>query len=444
MEKCNTLKINDKSFPYNKVDYSKYDVIVVAFSGGKDSIACFLNLLNTGCPIGKIELWHHDIDAERPFMDWPVTRSYCKVFAKAFGVKIYFSWKNGGFEGEMLRTNAATNSISFEAPREDGTIEILTAGGESDKFNTRNMFPQKSPDLSVRWCSVYLKIDVASKAIIHQPRFLGKKVLFITGERAEESAGRALYATKEYHKTDAKAADAGKLIKIKKIQAVLKRLVRLNLNAFGLDDFNKGTKSQPKISGFSAKEKRIISDIFENDKTKVLSSIECQILIEKKQEEFVTLSQKALASHKKRLQKAEKGQGLFRSVNAWRPVHKWTTAQVWNIIEHYSVNAHPCYHLGWGRCSCAGCIFGSKNQWASLKEVLPETFAKILAYEKQFGKTIDQKKKNIEEIASTGIAYASITEKDKKLAASIEYAEPIILDKWIRPAGADAELDGPC
>ena len=39
-----------------------YDLIVVLFSGGKDSTACFLKLLELGVPKEKIELWHHDID----------------------------------------------------------------------------------------------------------------------------------------------------------------------------------------------------------------------------------------------------------------------------------------------------------------------------------------------------------------------------------------------
>jgi len=39
-------------------------------------------------------------------------------------------------------------------------------------------------------------------ALTGQDRFLGKRVLFVTGERAEESAGRAKYALFEAHKAD--------------------------------------------------------------------------------------------------------------------------------------------------------------------------------------------------------------------------------------------------
>lgn len=440
----NELILNEKNYnPNRTIDYSKYHVVIVAFSGGKDSIACFLNLLKTGCPIEKIELWHHDIDADRPFMDWPITRGYCEAFAKAFGVKIYFSWKNGGFEGEMLRKNQPTASVSFEAPKADGTIEILTAGGESEKVGTRCMYPQKTGDLTKRYCSPYLKIDVAAKAIIHQPRFLGKKVLFITGERAEESTGRASYAEKEYHKTDAGSKESSQLIQIHKIIKVLKKLAALNLEAFGVDDFNKGKAKIAKIPGFSDKEKRLIRDqIFKGDEELKISSKDCAKLIEERHQEFKAVSKKAVIAYNKRVQKASKGQGLFRKVHAWRPVHKWTTAQVWAIIEEFKINPHTCYKLGWGRCSCAGCIFGSKHQWASLKKVLPETFAKILAYEKQFGKTIDQSKKNIEEIAAEGTPYESITPEFIKEVASRTWNQPIILETWVRPAGAAGELVG--
>lgn len=38
----------------NPIDLASYDRIVVAFSGGKDSLACFLNLLDEN---GLIPLW---------------------------------------------------------------------------------------------------------------------------------------------------------------------------------------------------------------------------------------------------------------------------------------------------------------------------------------------------------------------------------------------------
>ena len=37
-----------------------YDKIIVLFSGGKDSLASLLYLLELGVPEDKIELWHHN------------------------------------------------------------------------------------------------------------------------------------------------------------------------------------------------------------------------------------------------------------------------------------------------------------------------------------------------------------------------------------------------
>lgn len=185
----------------------EYDHIIVMFSGGKDSTAAFLTLL---VDIGqeppdenvmdKVELWHQcvdgDPDLDPHFMDWPVTVGYVRAFAKAHNVPLRLQWKNKGFLGEMERNNTPTAPTSFQA---GGSAQKQTAGG-SGPAGTRRQFPQVSGDLKVRWCSAYLKIDVAAKAITNDPRFDGKKVLIITGERWEESSGRASYPFVEKHR----------------------------------------------------------------------------------------------------------------------------------------------------------------------------------------------------------------------------------------------------
>jgi 3'-phosphoadenosine 5'-phosphosulfate sulfotransferase (PAPS reductase)/FAD synthetase len=185
-------------FCWNEID--KYERIVVAFSGGKDSLACLLLLLEQGVSPRCIELWHHCVDgfgSANALMDWPVTEDYCRQVANAFGIPIYYSWKEGGFETEMLRSDALTMPVWFESP--DGVVRIAGTGGSR---STRLRFPQVSASLSTRWCSAYLKIDVASKALNHQSRFNQSRTLFITGERAQESASRARYAVFEPHRND--------------------------------------------------------------------------------------------------------------------------------------------------------------------------------------------------------------------------------------------------
>lgn len=313
-----------------------YDVIIVAFSGGKDSVACVLHLLEMGIDPSRIELWHHDVDGREgsDLMDWPVTRDYCRKFADAFGMKIYFSWKVGGFEGEMLRKESLTQPVRFECP--DGTTG--QAGGVRGKKATRLMFPQVAADLSTRWCSAYLKIDVCTAAINNQERFRGIKTLVVTGERAQESAGRAKYKVFEPHKADLR-----------------------------------------------------------------------------------------------------NGKRYQRHVDSFRAVHTWSEEQVWAIMQRFGVNPHPCYKLGFGRCSCMPCIFGGANQFASVKKLDPKRFEKLANYEEQFGKTI-KRKVSLRVLAGEGKAY-KMSKKDMREAMDKEFNAPILVNPsdWTVPSGAFSE-----
>ena len=184
----------------------EYDRILIGFSGGKDSVACVLHLVRQlqerGIdPAGHLELWHHCVDGEPGtpgILDWPCTEAYCEAFAHAIGLPYYRSWREGGFLREMQRKGTATAAVTFEGP--DGR---RTTGGQGPE-GTRERFPQVSADLSVRWCSAYLKIMVASSAIANDPRFARDvKLLVVTGERRSESANRSRYARTELHRASA-------------------------------------------------------------------------------------------------------------------------------------------------------------------------------------------------------------------------------------------------
>lgn len=337
------------------LDFDLYDKVIVAFSGGKDSMACVLDLLERGAPKDKMILWHHDIDGREgnDLMDWPITRDYCRAFADLMKLPLRFSWRKGGFEQEMLRNNTATAQVVFED--EDGALtgakqrppkrRKTPCGvcGNYDCAGCRQKFPQVTANLAQRWCTSYLKIDVGCKALTNQPAFQDKRTLFVTGERAEESACRSHYAQAENHASDNRD---GKRIK--------------------------------------------------------------------------------------------------RHIEHIRPVHKWDEAKVWDIIKRWNVKPHPCYYAGWGRCSCAACIFGSDNQWASLNAVAPEQIQRIAKYEEKFGLTI-HRTLSVPERVEKGKAYDNAnleTANCGQLMAS-EYADDLYPDNWELPSGAFGESAGP-
>jgi 3'-phosphoadenosine 5'-phosphosulfate sulfotransferase (PAPS reductase)/FAD synthetase len=178
-------------------DLTQYVEYIVLFSGGKDSIACVLQLLELGVDPSKIEVHHHLVDGKEGsrLMDWPVTASYCKKFAQAFGLRYVETWRQGGFEREMLRDTTATAPIMI--PDENGVHQPIGGNGP---VGTRRKFPQVSMDLQTRWCSGYLKVDVGARYFNNVARFAdGQKRLVLSGERAEESAARAKYQVFEPH-----------------------------------------------------------------------------------------------------------------------------------------------------------------------------------------------------------------------------------------------------
>ena len=185
-------------------------------------------------------------------------------------------------------------------------------------------------------------IDVADIAIRNQERFVGKRVLFVTGERAEESPGRAKYKTYEPHRADNR----------------------------------EGVRTR-------------------------------------------------------------------RRIDHCRPVHGRSEAQIWEIIERHGINPHPAYRLGWGRVSCMACIFGSANQWASLRKIMPNRFWEIRGYESQFGVTI-QRDKSILDMANKGTAYPG-TDCQTLVAEALDHNwnGPAVITPWVLPAGSFGDKAGP-
>lgn len=204
-----SLEKAGQHFSAPDIDLNFYDLIIVSMSGGKDSIASLLHLIEKGVDLSKVELWHNLVDGNegRVFMDWIFMDQYNKKLAEAFKLPLYNSWLEHGFEGEMLKNNSRSHRHMIETP--DG---LLTLERKLAKEGTRLKYPQQAANLSTRWCSSALKIDVGRRALNNQERLLGKKILFVTGERREESSNRAKYFQLETHLCDCRDGKKSRLV----------------------------------------------------------------------------------------------------------------------------------------------------------------------------------------------------------------------------------------
>jgi len=125
-----------------------------------------------------------------------------------------------------------------------------------------------------------------------------------------------------------------------------------------------------------------------------------------------------------------------RRVEAWRPVIDWTESQVWAAMRRWKIQPHPCYELGYPRCSCQICIFGSENIWASNMELSPEKVAYIRERELTFGFTL-YNNKSIHDVACKGVSFLKRDKIDRwGKEAMTEFTSPIFVDTWTLPQGA--------
>ncbi len=130
------------------MDFSNYDRLIISFCG-KDSLASLLHCLDLGCPIEKIELWHHLVDGnDTSFIDWPCSGAYCERVGAALGIPVYFSGREGGFKRELLRENEKSAAYFFDTPE-----GMQVSGGGRGKFLTRRQFPHVGKIEAGRWCS---------------------------------------------------------------------------------------------------------------------------------------------------------------------------------------------------------------------------------------------------------------------------------------------------
>lgn len=151
--------------PSDKI--GNYDSVIVSFSSGIDSTGTLYWALEN-FPREKIWLLYCDTGAE-----YPINEQIVPDVAKFFGIRY----------------------VILRHPK--GFLELL--------LTERFMFP----DAKNRWCTAYLKTGVTDKWIRRNRHFLGEKVLFLTGERRDESRSRAKLPETEYHSTTLKTTRKG-------------------------------------------------------------------------------------------------------------------------------------------------------------------------------------------------------------------------------------------
>lgn len=310
----------------------EYDLIVVLISGGKDSVACYLKLLELGVPKERIEFWHHDIDGGHPSrrMDWKCTQNYVKALADAEGIKLRVSYRVNGFFGELYRIGASepiewidpdtggvrqcklsSNYLKCKELKEQATEEMEEL---LKKYGYRMKFPAKGGTHSGRWCSGNLKAAVQDSVTANLEKTKrDKKILIVSGERRGESAGRSKYNEIEIHRTNAEAK-------------------------------------------------------------------------------------------------------AHRIVHQWRCCIDYSEKDVWELLKRHHINPHPCYRIGWNRCSCMMCIFSTPRLFAGVKELFPDDYAALRHDEEVLGFTLDNKK-NLDEFI--GDTQSCVCWKDKAAIHSI-------------------------
>lgn len=385
----------------------EYDLIIILLSGGKDSVACYYKLLELGVPKEKIEFWHHDIDGGHPSrrMDWRCTEKYVKALADVEGVPLRVSYRVNGFFGELYRVGASepiewiepdtgeikrcrlsNNYLKCKELKEQTTEEIEE---QLKEYGYRMKFPAKSGDLSRRWCSAYLKICVADSVISNLDRL----------DELERLGGKR-------HKFPAKGGTHQGRWCSGNLKAAVQDSVTSNLEK---------TK--------------------ENKKILVVSG-------ERRGESAGRAKYNEMEIHRTNAEARS-----HRTVHQWRPVIDYSEKDVWEVLKRNKVAPHPCYRIGWNRCSCAMCIFSTPTLFAGIKELFPDAYEALKQDEKILGFTLDNKK---DLDTFVGCAKSCVYHEDKDALMSILTGEFRVDDiyvkgKWMYPAGAFHGAEGgPC
>lgn len=423
----------------------EYDKIIILFSGGKDSLACALDMLERGVPKQKIELWHHDIDGGHPTrkMDWPVTQNYVRAVADYLGLTLRTSWRVNGFWGEVYRIGASW-PVQYIEPNTGIVNECRLSGRqirsaqlreavlndleqtELEQMGRRMKFPAKSGSLATRWCSSILKIMVADSVIrsldMEELRAMGTSLQFPL--KGSIASGR-------FCSPNLKREVGDSLIRnLDLLEAYGKRMKLPAKSGCHQGRWCSGAlKAQVEGKLFTG-----IEELPQDIKLLIVSG-------ERRQESAGRSKYNEMEVHR-----ANATAKAHRLVHQWRSVIDWDEAQIWEIIKRWHIAPHPCYTAGWNRCSCAMCIFSLPRHWAGIRELFPEWVEAVEEDERILGFTLDQKKTLAEYI---GNAPSCVCHDDPQALSQLTSGEfslcDVEKDPWVLPAGAfHGTAGGPC
>lgn len=85
---------------------------------------------------------------------------------------------------------------------------------------------------------------------------------------------------------------------------------------------------------------------------------------------------------------------LKRFVATWNPIRLWSVDDVWAAIKKAGQQPHRVYSEGWSRLSCVFCVLGKKSEHIKAAKARPDLFKKMVALERELGKTIRLKQIN--------------------------------------------------
>jgi len=116
------------------IDLDSFDHIILAFSGGKDSQACVLDLLERGADKSKMELWHHAVDGNPEDNDWfRSLRDQCAAAEVPFLFKQWGDWLPGELE------HTGEGNFAFPDTEHDPSAEEWEFKAKYDQVEGRGM-----------------------------------------------------------------------------------------------------------------------------------------------------------------------------------------------------------------------------------------------------------------------------------------------------------------